>query len=178
MLDPPVSHPVTDALEGPQLLKAAAAVHQAMCRTDAVLHSVVRDVDARGAAVQAGASTAAWLRGRLRLHPGAAERLVATARALHDDPTGPLVRHLDAEETDDAAAGGLARFRAAFAAGEVSAEHVTVAAEALSGLPGSLASYMVAQAVAPWPATRNMTELSRLSMCGVTTTVPPMGAPT
>ena len=174
VLDPPVSHPVTDALEvllaamddlsklarsgpegelwtmsGPQLLETAAAVHLAMCRTDAVLHSVVRDIDSRGAAVQAGAaSTAGWLRGRLRLHPGAAKRLVATARALHDDPTGPLVRHLDAEETDDASAGGLARFRAAFAAGEVSAEHVTVAAEALAGLPGSLASDVVAQAEA------------------------------
>ncbi len=174
VLDPPVSHPVTDALEvllaamddlsklapsgpegelwtmsGPQLLETAAAVHQAMCRTDAVLHSVVRDIDARGAAVQAGAaSTAAWLRGRLRLHPGAAKRLVVTARALHDDPTGPLVHHVDAQEPDDATAGGLARFRAAFAAGEVSAEHVSVAADALAGLPGSLAFDVVTQAEA------------------------------
>ena len=100
VLEPPVTHPVTAALEdlraaldavvaqaapgadselwtmsGPELLEAAEAVHRMTCRADAVLHGLVREIDARGAATDAGAhSTAGWLRSRLHLHPGAARR--------------------------------------------------------------------------------------------------------
>src|SRR4249919_56441 len=117
VLEPPVTHSVTAALaalhavlddlvapaapgadgelwamSGPELLEAAAAVHRLTCRADAVLHGLVREIDARGAVTDAGAhSTAGWLRARLHIHPGAARRMVTTSRALHDDPSGALV---------------------------------------------------------------------------------------
>ncbi|MGH8940860.1 MAG: hypothetical protein ACRDV2_16160, partial [Actinomycetes bacterium] len=98
VLDPPLTHPVSravDALEaalddlvglvdaGPdgqlwtlpsaELVEATASVHRLGNRVDAVLHAAVREVDARGAALEAGApSTAAWLRHRLRMHPATA----------------------------------------------------------------------------------------------------------
>jgi hypothetical protein len=76
-------------------------------------------VDARGAAgaeagVQAG-STAGWLRAALRMSPAGAGRAVRTARALH---RGPL----------SATAGTLA-------AGEISAGHAAVLADATHDLP-------------------------------------------
>ena len=83
-------------LSGPELLEAAEVVHRVTRRADAVLHGLVREIDARGAATEAGAhSTAGWLRARLHLHPGAARRVVTTSRALHDDPSGALVHHAD-----------------------------------------------------------------------------------
>ncbi len=132
-------------LTGPQLLEAAAALHRTHNRADAVMHLLVREVDARGAAVEAGApNTAGWLRGRLLLHPGSAKRMVTTARALHDTPAGPLVDHHGPEQDSDLAASGLDdgargqglwRLRAAFASGEISAEHATVAARTMATLP-------------------------------------------
>jgi hypothetical protein len=109
--EPPVSHPVTAALDalrgavealgvvsapgaagelwtmpGPALLEETVELHRLMCAADAVLHGMVREIDVRGAATATGApTTGAWLRERLHLHPGAAKRLVGTARALHDD---------------------------------------------------------------------------------------------
>lgn len=126
-------------LSAPALVAATAALHRQSCRVDAAMHALVREVDARGAAVEAGAATtAAWLSGRLRLHPGAAKRLVATARGLHDDPAGPLVHH--AQEGADSAGGvGRWRLREAFAAGDVSGEHASTACETLAAvrdLPG------------------------------------------
>jgi len=108
VLEPPVTHPVTAALDdlhtaldaavaravpgadselwtmsGPELLEAAESVHRVTRQADAVLHGLVREIDARGAATDAGAhSTAGWLRSRLHLHPGAARRMVTAARAL------------------------------------------------------------------------------------------------
>ncbi len=167
VLDPPLTHPVSravDALEaalddlvglvdaGPdgqlwtlpsaELVEATASVHRLGNRVDAVLHAAVREVDARGAALEAGApSTAAWLRHRLRMHPATAKRLVESAQALHTDPAGPLVQHADA--ATDAATnadagepqGGRAALRAGFAAGQVSSEHVQVVAQVLATLP-------------------------------------------
>jgi hypothetical protein len=170
VLEPPVCHPVTTALEdllgpldlavahavpgsdselwtmsGPELLEAAEAVHRVTRRADAVLHGLVREIDARGAATDAGAhSTAGWLRSRLHLHPGAARRMVDTARALHDDPAGALVHHAD----EPLAPTGRHRLRCAFSAGDISAEHVTVACETLAALPDSLDDSVVDQAEA------------------------------
>jgi len=79
-----------------ELLELTAAVHTLLSRGEAVLHALVREVDVRGAGVAAGASsTAAWLAARCRLHPGGARRLVRTARALHEEGAGPLVRHTE-----------------------------------------------------------------------------------
>ena len=130
------------AVDSPALLGATATVHTLANRLDAAFHLLVREVDARGAAVAEGApSTAAWLRERLRLHPAAARRTVTTARAVHDDPAGPLV-----PDPDEAAGGGRAVLRAAFAAGEVSAEHTAVAVDALAALPPTVDSATVDRA--------------------------------
>lgn len=148
VLEPPVTDPVTVALgalqaaldevvqltvpgaegelwmlSGPELLEAAEVVHRVTRRADAVLHGLVREIDARGAATESGAhSTAGWLRARLHLHPGAARRVVTTSRALHDDPSGVLVHH-GAEAPAD---GGRQLLRSAFAAGDLTAEHASV----------------------------------------------------
>ena len=168
VLEPPVTHPVTAALEdlraaldavvarampgadtelwtmsGPELLEAAEAVHRVTHRADAVLHGLVCEIDARGAVTDAGAhSTAGWLRSRLHLHPAAARRMVTSARALHDDPAGALVHHAD----EPLAPTGRHVLRSAFAAGDISGEHVTVACETLAALPGSLDDSVVAEA--------------------------------
>ena len=159
VLEPPVTDPVTAALGAlqaaldaggaadgarpgrascgrcpvPELLEAAEVVHRAGRRADAVLHGLVREIDARGAATGSGAhSTAGWLRARLHLHPGAARRVVTTSRALHDDPSGALVHHAD----EPPAPGGRHLLRAAFAAGDITAEHASVACETLAPLAG------------------------------------------
>ena len=170
VLEPPVTHPVTAALvaldtaldavvaqavpasdselwtmPGPELLEAAEAVHRVTRQADAVLHGLVREIDARGAATDAGAhSTAGWLRSRLHLHPAAARRMVASARALHDDPAGALVHHAD----EPLAPTGRHVLRSGFAAGDISGEHVAVACETLAALPGSLDDSVVAEAEA------------------------------
>lgn len=172
VLDPPLADPVTDALAAvaaaverlgaatrdglwslgsAQVLGSIESAHRIACQVDAVRHSLVREADARGAAVEAGASSSAgWLRHRLRMHPAAAKRLVDTARALHDDPAGPLVHH-----ADDTSPGGdspcddrspRAGLRAAFAAGRIDAEHVAVACQTLTDLPPDLGADVVAEA--------------------------------
>lgn len=160
VLDPPVAGPMTAALAelaaalgrvaeleawtlgSGELVEATATLHQLRNRVDAAFHALVREVDARGAAVAQGApSTAAWLRERLHLHPAAAKRTASTARAVHDDPAGPLV------PTDDiATTTGRVLLRESFAAGEVSAEHVSVAVDALAALPPTLDSATVSRA--------------------------------
>jgi hypothetical protein len=170
VLEPPVTHPVTAALQalqvaveqvvqravpgtggdlwmlsGPELLDAAEVVHRATRRADAAMHALVREIDARGAATDAGAhSTAGWLRARLHLHPGAARRMVTTSRALHDDPSGALVHHIG----EPTAPGGRHLVRAAFAAGDVTEEHASVACETLAALPCSLETSVVEKAEA------------------------------
>jgi len=169
VLDPPLTGPVgggVDALSGVldglvaatgadgsagelwqlgsgELLELTAAVHTLLSRGEAVLHALVREVDVRGAGVAAGAaSTAGWLATRCRLHPAGARRLVRTARALHDEGAGPLVRHAGEPEespgSDDGDGGGgdgeAGRLRAAFAAGQLSAEHAAVATQTLEAV--------------------------------------------
>jgi hypothetical protein len=79
-------------------------------------------VDARGAAgadqAQRVGSTAAWLRGRLRLGAGAASGAVRTARALFGGP--------------------LTQTAAALTAGAISAAHASVLAHATKDLPAHL----------------------------------------
>ena len=168
--EPPVTHPVTAAIEGlrgavealgvvsapgadgelwtvpgPELLEQTVGLHRVMCVADAVLHAMVREIDTRGAATAQGASTTrAWLRERLHLHPGAAKRLTTTARALHDDPSGALVHHAEPDQVP--ASGGRAVLAASFAAGEISGEHAAVACQALAELPTQVEPDVVAEA--------------------------------
>jgi hypothetical protein len=74
-------------------------------RLESVTLSVTREVDGRGAATATGApSTAAWLRGRLRLHPGAAKAEVELARDLYTDMTDTAAALATGEISRDAAA--------------------------------------------------------------------------
>jgi Domain of unknown function (DUF222) len=103
-------------------------------RVDAATLRVIHDLDRRGVAVERGrTSTAAWLRDAHRLHPATATRLVRTAKALHDDPAGPLVPH-----PDDGVTRPRQGLRDAFAAGQLSAEHVTVITTAVDQLPDTV----------------------------------------
>ncbi|MDQ1600029.1 MAG: hypothetical protein QOD68_1503, partial [Actinomycetota bacterium] len=168
--EPPLTHPVTAAIgglraavkqlgvvsapgaggelwtmPGPDLLEATVELHRLLCAADAVLHGMVREIDVRGAATATGApTTRAWLRERLHLHPGAAKRLVATARALHDDPSGALVHHAEPDELP--APAGRAVLAAAFAAGAISGEHAAVACQTLAELPAEVEPDVVAEA--------------------------------
>ena len=103
-------------------------------RVDAATLRLVHHLDRRGVAVERGrTSTAAWLRAAHRLHPATATRLVRTAKALHDDPAGPLVPH-----PDDGVIRPRQELRDAFAAGQVSAEHVAVITTAVTALPDAV----------------------------------------
>jgi hypothetical protein len=103
-------------------------------RVDAATLRLVHQLDRRGVAVERGrTSTAAWLRDAHRLHPATATRLVRTATALHHDPAGPLVPH-----PDDGITRPRQPLRDAFAAGQVSAEHVAVITTAITALPDTL----------------------------------------
>ena len=80
-------------------------------RVDAATLRLVHSLDRRGVAVERGwTSTAAWLRAAHRLHPATATRLVRTAKALHDDPAGPLVA-ASRRRGDPAPAGAAGRLR-------------------------------------------------------------------
>jgi hypothetical protein len=188
--EPPASHPVTAAIQGlgdavarlrvvsvpgadgqlwtvpgPDLLEQTVELHRLICAADAVLHGMVREIDARGAATGQGApTTRAWLRERLHLHPGAAKRLTVTARALHDDPSGALVRHGEPDQVP--APAGRAVLAAAFAAGAISGEHAAVACQTLAELPDQVEPDLVAQAEAylcAEAARRDPTVLARLA---------------
>ncbi|MEO6265041.1 MAG: DUF222 domain-containing protein, partial [Nocardioidaceae bacterium] len=91
------------------------AEEQTVARLRACVLAATREIDARGAAVGAGAaSTAAWLRARLGQHPGAATVEVRLAGAPdHDLPV----------------------LSDALAAGEVSYEGARVVADAMRRLP-------------------------------------------
>src|SRR4051812_33134917 len=65
-----------------ELIGLRRSLEATAARVAAVTLAVTREIDVRGAAVSLGApSTAAWLAGSLRLHPGAARREVALAHA-------------------------------------------------------------------------------------------------
>jgi hypothetical protein len=69
-----------------ELLELRIEAEQTLARLQSTVLAITREVDARGAAVATGAaSTAAWLRGRLRQHPADARAEVRLARDLDQD---------------------------------------------------------------------------------------------
>lgn len=71
------------ALSEAEVLALRERLEAVRARTEAVTLGATREVDCRGAARAVGAdSTAGWLRGRLRLHPGAAREEVRLAHEL------------------------------------------------------------------------------------------------
>ena len=115
-----------------ELIRVTGELQRLLRRTEAMTVKVVGEVDLRGAAVARGAtSTAAWLRWAHRLHPGAAKRLVDTAKSVHAHPGGPLV------PTEDVTA-PHALLRGEFADGLVSGEPVQVVTGVLDALPAGV----------------------------------------
>ena len=102
----------------PELLGLRADLETTRARLDAQLLAATREVDGRGAAVATGAaSTAAWLRHKLLLHPGAAKAEVA------------LAKDLDGELTETGQA---------LRAGEVTRDQAAAVATAMRALPGAV----------------------------------------
>ena len=100
-------------LSGAELLELRADLEAVRARLDAQVLAATREVDGRGAAAAAGAaSTAAWLRHKLLLHPGAAKAEVALAKDLEGEltVTGQALRA--GEVTRDQAAAVAAAMRA------------------------------------------------------------------
>ena len=148
VLDPPVTHPVhaavgdlvlafdvvasTDltALSGTDLMRLTDDLVALRRRADALALRVVHAVDSQAVAAHQGQpSTATWLRAAHRLHPAEASRTVRVAKALHDDPSAPLV-----PLADDGIVRPRQQLRDAFDAGAVSAEHVEVVTGVIAGL--------------------------------------------
>ncbi len=106
------------SLSDAELLELRSDLETVRARLDAQVLAATREVDARGAAVATGAaSTAAWLRHRVLMHPGAAKAEVALAA-----------------EVD----GELAETGAALAAGEISLDQAAAVATAMRGLPAAV----------------------------------------
>ncbi|HSR23974.1 MAG TPA: DUF222 domain-containing protein, partial [Candidatus Eisenbacteria bacterium] len=126
--------PLDDAALGGQLVE----LHRLVNALQAQLARRLERFDRRGGAAGDGAaSTAAWLRARCRLGPGAAREQVVIARQLADE---------------------LPATRAGFAAGRLSAAHVRVIAAAARQMPDD----MVAEAEATLAAAAADTDPARL----------------
>lgn len=109
-------------LPEPDLVAALDAVHVLEQRLTALTLALVREVDGRGTAVTAGAtSTAVWLRDRLRLTVPAARRLVALAAAMYAGP---------APVRDELAAGAVTAEQARIITGTVCTVQAEAGAEA------------------------------------------------
>ncbi|MBG0561185.1 HNH endonuclease signature motif containing protein [Actinoplanes aureus] len=99
------------------LLALLDGLHAAQQLLHAALLHAVREIDGRAIPTShAATSTTVWLRGRLRINPGSAARMVAHAKLLDADPL------LDSAVT----------------AGKVNAEQLTAIAAALGDLPKDL----------------------------------------
>ena len=106
------------SLSDAELLALRVDLETVRARLDAQVLAATREVDARGAAVATGAaSTAAWLRHRVLIHPGAAKAEVGLAKDLD---------------------GELAETGAALAAGAISRDQAAAVATAMRGLPGAV----------------------------------------
>ena len=100
-------------LSDAELLELRADLEATRARLDAQVLAATREVDGRGAAVATGAaSTAAWLRHKLLLHPGAAKAEVALAKDLHGELTATGLALRSGEVTRDQAAAVAAAMRA------------------------------------------------------------------
>ncbi len=101
-----------------EVLGLRADLETSRARLDAQVLAATREVDARGAAVATGAaSTAAWLRHRLLLHPGAAKAEVSIAAEV------------DRELTETGAV---------LTAGAITLDQAAAVAGAMRGLPGAV----------------------------------------
>ena len=134
------------ALSDSELLDLRVAQERSVARLQARVLATTREIDSRGAAGKVGApSTAAWLKGRVGVAPGAAKREVALARELDVD---------------------LPVLRDALATGELSLGHARVVADAIGALPGGVdaatrsrgETFLVREA-----ATRNVAALGRIA---------------
>ena len=84
------------------LLQLRAELEVTRARLDATILATTREVDARGAATATGAaSSAAWLRDRLLIHPAAAKAEVRLAGELDRDltDTGAALARGDIDRT-------------------------------------------------------------------------------
>ena len=110
------------------LLQLRAELEVTRARLDAIILATTREVDARGAATATGAaSTAAWLRDRLLIHPAAAKAEVR------------LAGELDRDLTDTGAA--LAR-------GDIDLDRAQAVAAGMAGLPAAVGPAVRRQAEA------------------------------
>jgi hypothetical protein len=115
-----------------ELLDLRIDAEATIARAQAVVLSLTREVDARGAAVATGAAcTEAWLRGRLLQHPGAAKAEVRLARELDHD---------------------LPATRDALAAGQISRERAEAVAAGIRRLPRAVARPPAPPRRPTWPA--------------------------
>jgi hypothetical protein len=106
------------SLRDDETLELRAQLGALAARLASVTLAATREIDARQAATDTGAtSTAAWLRSTLHQHPGAAKREVALAAALDRE---------------------LAATGQALAAGEITSEQAQVIATAIGRLPTAL----------------------------------------
>jgi len=124
------------SLSDSDLLELRVAIERTRARLEARVLAVTREVEGRGSAVATGApSTAAWLRGRLLMHPGATKAEVALAADLAGGLAG---------DPDTGLAGGLGTdlgaTGAALAAGDISRDQAAAVALAVHKLPRGLAA--------------------------------------
>ncbi|MBW6440201.1 13E12 repeat family protein [Actinoplanes hulinensis] len=114
-------------LSQPELLEFLDNVHTAQQLLQAAVLHAVREVGRRGIPADQGAPSArAWLRGVLRISPGAAGRLLAQAEAVDRNP------ELDAAVAD----------------GRVNAEQLAAITTALTELPDDLSPQIRGEAAA------------------------------
>ena len=117
------------AMDNAALLASLAALTATQSRLDAIRLTVIAEAEERGAATDAGApSTSAWLRGALRLAPGAAATQSRLASRLADPAYTPTAR--------------------AMSSGAISTGHATVIARTLESLPDSIDASAFAEAQA------------------------------
>ncbi|HSI93705.1 MAG TPA: DUF222 domain-containing protein, partial [Jiangellaceae bacterium] len=152
-----VVHPVVAAFDAVDDALAAAADAAVWALDDAELETVlgraeeiaakqaelrmrlVAEADGRDLGRRLGAaSTAAWLRGRLRIRPGDARALVETANRVTASAQGPV----DYAANVGSAVSGreMPATAAALAAGAISEAHAVVIAKAMRRLPSGLSA--------------------------------------
>ncbi|MFB9234884.1 DUF222 domain-containing protein [Plantactinospora siamensis] len=124
------------SLDADELVGSLVGVHGLLRRLAALELSLVREVDGRDLGrAQGAASTAGWLRDRLRVAAGPARRLVSDASWLATgaaDPTSGATARSGAADCGADAAGGV--LHEAVTAGDVSVEQAKIIAAAVGGV--------------------------------------------